>query len=205
KLSKSLTSKQIAEINGLMEMHGSKPRVDVSGRLAKIQEYGAELSFAGLQPNDKGQQIFAENLVLVDSLMPEILSWLLLKSYTSGEKKLEVLTRMITEENPMKFSMTVNKNHYEAKIKRLLMDFALGMLPSQPYNAQDLASGILVVKSSGEIDCYHVLYRETLQEYLFHDLKFETPSASRHNYACIREDDQGNQYIALNLQLRFIV
>ena len=38
--------------------------------------------------------------------------------------------------------MTVNTKHYEAKVKRLLMDFALGMLPGQPWEATDLASGV---------------------------------------------------------------
>ena len=42
----------------------------------------------------------------------------------------------------MGFPMTVNTKHYEAKVKRLLMDFALGMLPGQPWEATDLASGV---------------------------------------------------------------
>ena len=57
---------------------------------------------------------------------------------------------------------------------------------------------------TGDIDCYHVLYKDTLEEYLFHDLKFETASASRHEFANITADDKGNQYFTLNLQLRFI-
>ena len=42
-----------------------------------------------------------------------------------GERRLDKLTEMITEANPMGFPMTVNTKHYEAKVKRLLMDFAL--------------------------------------------------------------------------------
>ena len=39
---------------------------------------------------------------------------------------------------------------------------------------------------------------------LYHDLKFETASASRHELASITKGLTGNQYFTLNLQLRFI-
>lgn len=141
---------------------------------------------------------------LQDSFMPQILAWLLYTSFSTGERRIDKLTEMITEANPMGFPMTVNTKHYEAKVKRLLMDFALGMLPGQPWEQADLASGVLVVKPSGDIDCYHVLYKDTLEEYLYHDLKFETASATRHDFASIKTDSHGNQYFTLNLQLRFI-
>ena len=59
------------------------------------------------------------------SNMPQILAWLLYTSFSTGERRLDKLTEMITEANPMGFPMTVNTKHYEAKVKRLLMDFAL--------------------------------------------------------------------------------
>ena len=112
------------------------------GRLSKIKEFGTELQFCGIQPNKNNENVFLENLILVDSSMPQILAWLLYTSFFSGERRLDKLTEMITEANPMGFPMTVNAKHYEAKVKRLLMDFALGMLPGQPWEATDLASGV---------------------------------------------------------------
>jgi len=203
RLSTALSKDQVEEINNMTVKDGGK--TDVMGRLAKIKEFGAELDFCALQPNRKNENVFLENLILVDSCMPQILAWLLLASYSMGERRLDKLTESITAENPMKYPMSVNKKLYEAKVKRLVMDFALGMLPGQPWEAVDLASGVLVVKPSGDIDCYHVLYKETLEEYLYHDLKFETASATRHKFARIVEDSEGNQYFDLNLQLRFIV
>ena len=204
RLTKPLTKEQVEFVNNMKVKQGSKQVTDVMGRLSKIKEFGAELQFCGIQPNKNNENVFLENLILVDSCMPQILAWLLYTSFSTGERKLDKLTEMITEANPMGFPMTVNTKHYEAKVKRLLMDFALGMLPGQPWEATDLASGILVVKPSGDIDCYHVLYKDTLEEYLFHDLKFETASASRHEFASIEIDSKGNQYFALNLQIRFI-
>ena len=204
RLTRPLTQEQISVINEMKFEKRSKLVTDVMGRLAKIKEFGSELQFCGIQPNKKQENVFLENLILVDSCMPQILAWLLLVSFSTGERRIDKLTEMITEANPMNFPMTVNTKHYEAKVKRLLMDFALGMLPGQPWEATDLASGILVVKPSGDIDCYHVLYKATLEEYLYHELKFETASATRHDFASIKFDSDGNQYFTLNLQIRFI-
>lgn len=204
RLTKPLTQAQVDLVNNMNVKHGTKFITDVTGRLAKIKELGSELRFCGIQQNKNNEDVFLENLILVDSFMPQILAWLLYTSFSTGERRIDKLTEMITEANPMGFPMTVNTKHYEAKVKRLLMDFALGMLPGQPWEQADLASGVLVVKPSGNIDCYHVLYKDTLEEYLYHDLKFETASATRHDFASIKTDSHGNQYFTLNLQLRFI-
>lgn len=204
RLTKPLTQAQVDLVNNMNVKHGTKFITDVTGRLAKIKELGSELRFCGIQQNKNNEDVFLENLILVDSFMPQILAWLLYTSFSTGERRIDKLTEMITEANPMGFPMTVNTKHYEAKVKRLLMVFALGMLPGQPWEQADLASGVLVVKPSGDIDCYHVLYKDTLEEYLYHDLKFETASATRHDFASIKTDSNGNQYFTLNLQLRFI-
>ena len=204
RLTRPLDKVQVDEINNMVIKRKNKDVVDIMGRLKKILEYGSRLEFDTIEPNGKGENVFLENLMVVDSSMPEILSLLLYYSYTTGERKIDKLTARLTEENPLGFPMTVNKNYYEAKVKRLLMDFALGMLPSQPWGATNLASGVLVVKQSGDIECYHVLYKDTLEDYLYHDLRFETASASRHNFGSITTDESGNQRFTLNLQLRFI-
>ena len=48
------------------------------------------------------------------------------------------------------------------------------------------------------------IYKASLDDYLYHDLKFETPSASRHGFGRIEIDKTGTQYFSLNLQLRFL-
>ena len=106
--------------------------------------------------------------------------------------------------NPLNFPMKTNKKYYEAKVKRFVTDVALGMLPGQPWEASHQAAGVLVVTEKGDIDCYHVIYKASLEDYLYDDLKFETPSAGRHGFGTIETGADGNQYFTLNLQLRFI-
>ena len=185
-------------------MVDKKGHADIQGRVNAIIESGVSLEFLTINPNKKGEHVFLENLFAVDGFMPQILASLLVMSYTENTKKLDELTDKLSDENPLKFPMQTNKKSYEIKVKRFVSDVALGLLPSQPWDATHQAAGILVVTESGNIDCYHIIYRASLDEYLYHDLKFETASASRHGFGIIETDEEGQQYFTLNLQLRFV-
>lgn len=200
KLSQKLNSNTVEEINSML----FRGNADIQGRVRAIIESGSKLEFVTINPDKKGNYIFLENLILIDSSMPEILAHLLVLSYTEDTRSLDTLTKKLSDINPLQFPMNVNKKYYEAKIKRFITDVALGMLPSQPWEAAHQAAGILVATETGNIDCYHVIYKASLEEYLYHDLKFETPSASRHGFGTIETDNDGNQYFTLNLQLRFL-
>jgi type II restriction enzyme len=201
KLSHNLPQDKVDEINTLQSR---KDVADIQGRVRAIIDAGASLEFDTINPNKTGEHIFLENLILIDSSMPEILARLLVLSYTEDSKMLNVLTEKLTSMNPLNFPMRTNKKYYEAKVKRFITDVALGMLPGQPWEAAYQAAGVLVVKESGDIDCYHVIYKSSLEDYLYDDLKFETPSAKRHEFGLIEMGEDGSQYFTLNLQLRFI-
>ena len=201
RLSKNLPENRVKQINSMVDKKG---HADIQGRVNAIIESGISLEFLTINPNKKGEHVFLENLFAVDGFMPQILAYLLVMSYTENTKKLDELTDKLSDENPLKFPMQTNKKSYEIKVKRFVSDVALGLLPSQPWDATHQAAGILVVTESGNIDCYHIIYRASLDEYLYHDLKFETASASRHGFGKIDIDEEGNQYFTLNLQLRFI-
>lgn len=201
KLSQNLPIEIVNQINSMVDNQG---HADIQGRVRAIINAGVSLDFYTINPNRNGEYVFLENLILIDSSMPEILAHLLVKSYTENSRELDELTEKLAIENPLHFPMRANKKYYEAKVKRFVTDVALGMVPSQPWEATHQASGVLVVTESGDIDCYHVIYKSTLDDYLYHDLKFETPSASRHGFGNIDTDEDGQQYFTLNLQLRFI-
>ncbi|MBR0024012.1 MAG: HpaII family restriction endonuclease [Muribaculaceae bacterium] len=201
RLTKNLPTEIINQINS---MFNKKGKADIQRRVRTIINSGVSLEFCTIAPNKKGEYLFLENLILIDSLMPEILAHLLVMSYTENTRLLDELTAKLTMLNPLNFPMRANKKYYEAKVKRFVTDVALGMLPNQPWDANHQAAGILVVTESGNIDCYHVIYKSTLDEYLYHDLKFETPSATRHGFGYIETGEDGQQYFTLNLQLRFI-
>lgn len=201
KLSKNLPQETVEKINSMITKTGS---VDIKRRVRAIEKEGCSMDFFTISPNAKGDSVFFENLILIDSSLPNIIAHLLKLSYTEETKVLDALTDKLTNDNPLGFPMKSNKKYYEAKIKRFITDVALGMVPSQPWEATPQASGMLVVKDSGDIDCFHVIYKSALEEYLYHDLKFETASATRHEYGYIYTGEDGNQYFKLNLQLRFI-
>lgn len=99
--------------------------------------------------------------------------------------------------------MKTNKKQYEAKVRRFVTDIALGMVSSMPWEAAHQAYGMLVVNTKGEIGCYHIIYRKSLEDYLYKKLKFETPSASRYGFGIIETGPDGCQYFTQNIQLRF--
>lgn len=201
KLSKNLPQETVEKINSMRTKTG---KVDIRRRVKTIEEEGCSLDFFTITPNSDGKSVFLENLILIDSSLPNIIAHLLKLSHVKDTKVLDALTDKLTNDNPLGFPMKSNKKYYEAKIKRFITDVALGMVPSQPWEATPQASGMLVVKDSGDIDCFHVIYKSALEEYLYHDLKFETASATRHDYGYIYTCEDGNQYFKLNLQLRFI-
>lgn len=201
RLSQPLATEQVNRINSMLD---NKGHADIQSRVRAIITAGSTLEFDSIHPNKKGEYLFYENLILIDSSLPEIIARLLVMSYTENTRLLDELTEKMSTENPLNFPMRANKKYYEAKVKRFVTDVALGMLPSQPWEATHQSSGVLVVTETGDIDCYHVIYKASLDDYLYHDLKFETPSASRHGFGSIETDENGTQYFSLNLQLRFL-
>ena len=84
---------------------------------------------------------------------------------------------------------------------------ALGMLPATPWGGKyEATGGYLVVKEDGDIVCFHIYDRNLLEDYLFYNTRFETPSSStkkQHNFGKIYKGEDGNLYFNLNLQIRF--
>ena len=200
KLSENLPEEMVAQINSMVNKRG---QADIKGRVRAILDQHVSLEFSTINPNAKGNYVFLENLMLVDSMLPQIVSNLLVLSYSEDTRILSSLTDKLSEINPLGFPMKTNKKQYEAKVRRFVTDIALGMVPSAPWEAAHQAYGMLVVNTKGEIDCYHIIYRKSLEDYLYENLKFETASASRYGFGKIETGSDGCQYFTLNLQLRF--
>lgn len=90
------------------------------------------------------------------------------------------------------------------KIKSLMVATALGMLPSKAWSGRyEATGGYLVVKSDGDVICFHLYDRNLLEDYLFNNTKFETPSKSRYQMGEVyRSGDR--YYFNLVLQIRFL-
>ena len=189
----NLSDNEIEYINSIAT------RSKIMDRIAQVQAKGGSLEFIKAE-----RQIFSNNLVLIDSLLPEILSQIVFYFYSSEFSHLTDLVQKTSEKNPLNFDIENEHKFYEYKIKRFLTDVALGMMPSKVWSGKyDATGGYLIVKENGDVLCYHIYNKNEFEEYLFTNTKLETASSSRHEFGRIYHDD-GEIYFKLNLQIRFI-
>lgn len=189
----SLSDNEIIEIN---EISSSSKIMD---RISSITDKGGKLEFVKTESS-----IFGNNLILIDSALPTILSQMLYIYFTSKLSTTNELLNQVTTLNPLKYDLTSNHPFYSYKIKRFLTDVALGMMPSKAWTGElDATGGYLVVKEDGEVLCYHIYNRNDFEDYLVNNTKFETASSSRHGFGTIYVQNS-DLYFNLNLQIRFI-
>ena len=149
---------------------------------------------------------FRCNLLNIDSRFHEILSECLVRYYSHhiGSSVKEIIDSVAVS-NPCGIEAECSRFWYELVMKRFLIIVALGMKPNTIWDGVYSANGgYLVVKEDGDIVCYHFYDRNQLENYLLNNTAFETPSTSRHKTSEVYRGDNGNAYINLNPQIRFI-
>ena len=103
----------------------------------------------------------------------------------------------------MNYDLSLHHNFYEYKLKHLLTDIALGLMPAKVWTGKyDATGGYLIVKEDGNVLAYHLYNRNEFENYLFHNTKLETASTTRHNFGKIFQEND-KQIMKLNLQIRF--
>ncbi len=148
--------------------------------------------------------IFKDNLTLIDGDLPKIIAELLKHYYQDGYTNLVSCIEKITEKNPIGYNLKNGHPFYSYKIKSFLKECALGMLPSKVWNGKiDATGGYIIVKEDGEVLCYHIFNINEFENYLLKNTRFETASTSRHEFGSIYTENN-KYYIKLNLQIRFI-
>lgn len=188
-----LSHNQITEINSI------DTRSKIKDRLAKIIELSGSLKFISAE-----SPIFENNLTLIDSSLPKILSGIIYLFFTSENSKTIDLLSKISLANPLGYNTNTNHPFYKYKIKRFLTDVALGMMPSKVWTGElDATGGYLIVKEDGDVLCYHIYNRNQFEDYLLNNTKLETASSTRHEFGTIYQQD-GELFFKLNLQIRFI-
>ena len=71
------------------------------------------------------------------------------------------------------------------------------------FNGDYEASGSIVIKQTGDYVGFHLCDLKNLREYLYKNIKMDTPSTTRHRYGKLFIESDGQLYFKLNLQLRF--
>lgn len=143
-------------------------------------------------------KIFKYNLSFIDSEFDKIIAECLIVYYAHNDgNKVSEITKKVAKKDPCKKA----NSWYEYKMKQFLLTVALGMTANTNWNCKYAANGgYIVVKENGEIICYHFYDREQLENYLFYNTAFDTPSTFRH--LMYKIDDDGT--LKLNIQIRFI-
>lgn len=186
-------------IHDIDAINSINTRSKIKDRLSEVQKKGGKIEFIKTE-----RQIFSNNLILIDSLLPEILSSIVLDFYTSGYSRLIDLVDNTAKKNPLNFDTENEHKFYEYKIKRFLTDVALGMMPSLVWTGQyDATGGFLIVKEDGDVLCYHIYNRNEFENYLLNNTKLETASSKRHKFGEIYQEN-GELFFNLNLQIRFL-
>lgn len=188
-----LSDSQIQEINAI------DSRSKIKDRIARVGELYGRLEFLRTESS-----VFGNNLILIDSGLPEIISEIVKLFFSSNSSKTVELLSSVSTSNPLGFDISTGHPFYSYKIKRFLTDIALGMMPSQVWTGElDATGGYLVVKEDGEILCYHIYNRNEFEDYLLSNTKLETASSKRHDFGKVYK--VGDEcFFKLNLQIRFL-
>lgn len=171
----------------------------IQDRVIAILESGALLNYSKME-----SCIFENNLRMLDSFLPEIISYLLADSYANRNMNINQAVERIREINPLDYNQQCGHDYYGYKIKSLMVSTALGMLPATPWNGKyEATGGYIVVKGDGDVVCFHLYDRNLLEDYLFYNTKFETPTGDRYNLGNVYKV-RDKYYFNLVLQIRFI-
>ena len=185
----------IREANGIYKVSGGKNHTGVRGLINKIIEENGTLEYRKMN-----NQIFEDNLVLIDSNMDKIIAETLLYFYKDGIINCNEMVEKLEQENPMNYG---NVNAYIYKFKKFLTAVALGMKPATVWDGLDEATGgYIVVTKEGNVLAYHIYNRNYFEEYLLSNTKYETASTSRHDFGEVYSEN-GEDFIKLNLQVKF--
>ena len=175
---------QIEDFDGDIDsINAIETRSKIKDRLQAILNNNGKLTFTSCEV-----KVHQDNLMLVDSKMPEILSEILLSYYLGKGSKLSEL-----ETNPQKV----------ARLQSYLKAVLLGMFSSKKWDGYEKSTGSILVKNNGDLRLFHVIKEDILKKYLFNNTKLDTPSSTRHRFGSIYKENN-MLFIKLNLQIRML-
>lgn len=182
------------DIDAINRIEGSSK---IKDRLSAIRNAGGSLIYC-----DTENQTFQQNLRMTDSLLPEIIAYMLLDFFSSkGVLTLERASERVV--NLLPFS--ANELEIKTKVKAFLSNITLGMIPTEEWDGSELGGGCIFVKNDGDIVCFTLYDRDAFKDYLIKNTKFDTASSSRHRFGFLyRDNTTGKLFFNLNLDIRMI-
>lgn len=186
------------DFNSIKEVNAINSRTKIKDRIEKIQSLGGTFSFERLEKDSMNY-----NLALVDSALPKLMSEMLLNFYVLRKNRLIENLKYTMKSNSIDRTAILDYDSGVVKIKRLMVSVLLGFFAGSKWDGKYTSNGTIVVKDDGEQVAYHIINVSDLEDYLFNEIRFDTPSSSRHRYGSLYRERDGNIYFKLNMQLRF--
>lgn len=161
-----------------------------------LNSLGTDIEFIKID-ND----IFDFNLKMVSGEMPEVFAEMIKIYYKDKIVLVSELTDKAVEANIV--DTLDNKIYLRHKVKELLTNIALGMVPKTIWTGDyEATGGYIIVKDDGDVVCYHIYNHNAFKNYMFANTRFDTPSKTKHGFGSIYTEN-GKQYLKLNIQIRF--
>ncbi|WP_411973685.1 HpaII family restriction endonuclease [Sphingobacterium sp. Lzh-3] len=184
-------------------------------RLRRLEENGFLVKFQDIQ----SKQLW-RNLKMVDGDLPEILGYALYFRWINRTNSLKKVTQYLEDIDPLDFysGEPSSQKLYEYKIKKFLVECAMGMTSEKPWHGEyDSFGGVIVAKEDGDVVCFHIYDFNLFRNYLLNNTFFEQPSTGEDEfnpgtaskvtkkkfYFGWLYEDNNNLFFKINLQIRF--
>jgi DNA (cytosine-5)-methyltransferase 1 len=189
----NLSDTKIDEINAI------NTATKLRDRIIAIENNGGVFKYIGAE-----KDTMTYNLKMVDSLMPEIIAHILYAFYKHRISALSKIVDFIHEKNELNQQINYgDKAVLINKVQKLLVDVLLGFFAGSKWDGNYEASGSIVIKNTGDCVAFHLVDLKSLRDYLYNNIKMDTPSTTRHRHGQLFVEKDGHLYFKLNLQLRF--
>ncbi len=188
----NLDNSKVSEINSI------STRTKLKDRIQSIITNGGIFNYLKAEKDTMNY-----NLKMVDSVLPNIIGYLLMTFYGNRISKLSDIVDYLCDNTNILNELDIDdKAMLINKLKKFLIDILLGFFAGTKWNGLYESNGTIVVKENGSLVTFHIIDIESLRDYLFENIKLDTPSSSRNKFGTIIQDKSRN-YFKLNLQLRF--
>ncbi len=174
---------------------------EVARRMLYIESMGGVLKYS-----DVADKVFRSNLCMIDLNFPRVLAEMTRLMYLDNVSRVDELTALIEERNPLKIKEELIRKHlyYRHKMKEFLMALALGMRPAKQYNGTDSAvAGFVMVDAKGEMLAYRKTERQIFADYLFSHTRLEKGNPEKDKYGFLERENRA-YYLKLNLKIGFV-
>lgn len=179
-----------------------KGHTDIFGRMNFLHDSNIDLSFT-----NPVSAIAEQNLILACGIeMPSIVGELLYFYYFKNFGKSAALKEAlpwIVNKNPANYKSPDLSAVYKYRVQTLLYTMFTGMRFGTAWNGKsEVNGGYIALKNNGDVVAYHTCIADEFKDFLLENLRFETPSCSRHK--CMSIYKKGSDYfVKFPLQIRF--